>query len=185
MRININKGDGPFPKTLFEKLKVTVNRKGKINGAEFDGARIIVQKGKKLEYMEDVKKGSKVNEFKELVKNAKLEEHRYQKTSVALVEDTLDDISVDADLSHSVLQNSIENLESFKDEKVAEIVTRSVTIDKKKIREFRRITKTGDHNLDNGGLKVQEEYLRNLARDEPNELKSRLDEEMADVLKVK
>ena len=81
-----------------------------------------------------------MNEFKELVKNAELE---HQKTSVALVEDTLDDISVDADLSHSVLQNSI--------------------------REFRGITKTADHNLDNGGLKVQEEYFRNLARDEPNE----------------
>ena len=100
-----------------------------------------------------------MNEFKELVKNTELE---HQKTSVALVEDTLDDISVDADLSHSVLQNSIENLESFIDEKVAEIETRSVTIDKEKIREFRGITKTADHNLDNGGLKVQEDILETL-----------------------
>ena len=46
MRININKGDGPSAKTVFEKLKVTVNRKGKMNGAQFDGVRIIVQKGK-------------------------------------------------------------------------------------------------------------------------------------------
>ena len=46
LRININKGDGPSAKTLFEKLKVTVNRKGKMNGAEFDGVRIIVQKYK-------------------------------------------------------------------------------------------------------------------------------------------
>ena len=107
MRININKGDRPFAKTIFEKLKGTVNRKGKINSAEFNGVRIIIQKGKKLEYTEDVKKGSKVNEFKELVKNAELE---HQKSSVALVEDTLDDISVDADLSDSVLQNSIESL---------------------------------------------------------------------------
>ena len=182
MHVNINKGDGPFAKTIFEKLKVTVNRKGKVNGAEFDGVRTIVQKGTKLDYTEDVKKGSKVNEFKELVKNAELE---HQKTSVALVEDTLDDISVDADLSHSVLQNSIENLESSIDEKVVETETRSVTIDKEKIREFRGITKTADHNLDNGGLKVQEEYFRNLARDEPNELKSRLYEEMADVCVLK
>ena len=182
MHININKGDGPFAKTIFEKLKVTVNRKGKVNGAEFDGVRTIVQKGTKLDYTEDVKKGSKVNEFKELVKNAELE---HQKTSVAVVEDTLDDTSVDADLSHSVLQNSIENLESSIDEKVVETETRSVTIDKEKIREFRGITKTADHNLDNGGLKVQEEYFRNLARDEPNELKSRLYEEMADVCVLK
>ena len=73
MRININKGDGPSAKTVFKTLKVTVNRKGKMNGAEFDGVRIIVKKGKKLEYTEDVKKLPKVNEFKELVKNAELE----------------------------------------------------------------------------------------------------------------
>ena len=47
MNININKGDGPAAKSVFEKLKVTVNRKGKVNGAEYDGTRIIVQKGKK------------------------------------------------------------------------------------------------------------------------------------------
>ena len=77
LRININKGDGPSAKTLFEKLKVKVNRKGKINGAEFDGVRIIVQKGKKLEYTEDVKKLSKVNEFKKLVQKAKLEHKKH------------------------------------------------------------------------------------------------------------
>ena len=60
-----------------------------------------------------------------------------------------------------------------------------MTIDKEKIREFRGITKTADHNLVNEGLKVQEEYFRNLTRDEPNELKSRLYEEMADVCVLK
>ena len=91
MRININKGDGPPAKTLFEKLKVTVNRKVEFNGAEFDGIRIIVQKGKKLVYTEDAKKAAKVNEFKELVENSELE---HQNTSVALVEDTLDTFGV-------------------------------------------------------------------------------------------
>ena len=44
--ISLNKGDGPFAKSIFDKLKLTVNRKGKINGAEFDNVRIIVKKGK-------------------------------------------------------------------------------------------------------------------------------------------
>ena len=65
--IFLNKGDGPFAKSIFEKLKITVNSKGKVNGAEFDGIKIIVQKGKKLVYTEDVKKLAKVTEFKELV----------------------------------------------------------------------------------------------------------------------
>ena len=60
-------------------------------------------------------------------------------------------------------------------------VETSVTLDKEKVREFRGITKTADHNLDNGGLKVQEEYFRDLAENEPNELKSKLYEEMVDV----
>ena len=88
-----------------------------MNGAEFNVVRIIVQKGKKL---------SKVNEFKELVKNAELE---HKKTLAALVKETLPDIPVGTDLAHSVLRNSIENLESFIDDKVAEIEANSVTVD--------------------------------------------------------
>ena len=64
-------------------------------------------------------------------------------------------------------------------------VETSVTLDKEKIREFRGITKTADHNLNNRGLKGQEEYFRDLARDEPNELRSKLYEEMADVCALK
>ena len=128
------------------------------------------------------KKLSKVNELKELVKNAELE---HKKTPAALVEETLPDITVGTDLAHSVLRHSIENLESFIDGKVSEIEANSVTIDKEKIREFRGITKTPDHNLDKGGLKVQEEYFRDLTRNEPNALKSRLFEEMADVCVLK
>ena len=30
--ININKGDGPSAKAVFEKLKVTIDRKGRVNG---------------------------------------------------------------------------------------------------------------------------------------------------------
>ena len=57
LNINFNKGDGrSLGKVLFERLKVTVNRKGKINGAEFDGVRIIVQRGKGVVFTEDVKK---------------------------------------------------------------------------------------------------------------------------------
>ena len=73
-------------KNVFEKLKVTVNSKGKVNGAEFDGIKIIVQKGKKLVYTGDAKKLAKVTEFKELVEKAKLE---HQKTPAALIEETL------------------------------------------------------------------------------------------------
>ena len=44
--VNINKGDGASSKPIFDMIKITENRKGKVNGAEFDGVRIIVQKGK-------------------------------------------------------------------------------------------------------------------------------------------
>ena len=186
MGVNINKGDGDATKVIFEKLKVTLNGKGKINGAEYDGAKIIVQKGKRLAFSEDKKLKSKVNEFKELVKMA---EQEHGETAVAVVEEAVPDVSVNEDLANSSLRNSIERLESEIDEMVANIESRSVetsvTLDKERIREFRGITKTADHNLDNGGLKVQEEYFRNLARDEPNELKSRLYEEMADVCVLK
>ena len=171
---------------MFEKLKVTINRKGRVNGAEYDGTRIIVQKGKRLVYTEDVRKASKVNEFKRLVKRAELE---HGKTGAAVIEEAVPDVTVNEDLANSVLWNSIKRLESEIDEMVADIESRSVgtsvTLDKEKIREFRGITKTADHNLDNGALKVQEEYFRDLARDEPNELRSKLYGEMADVCALK
>ena len=180
--IYLNKGDGPFAKSIFEKLKITLNGKGKVNGAEFDGVKIIVQKGKKLVYTEDVKKLAKVTEFKELVGNAELE---HKKTPAAFIEETLPDVPVSTDLEQSVLRNSIENLEYFIDGKVAEIEANSVTLDREKIREFRGITKTADHNLDNGGLKAQEIDFRDLAKAEPNVLKKKLYEEMAEVCVLK
>ena len=129
-----------------------------------------------------MKRLSKVTEFKELVQKAELE---HKKTPAVLVEETLPDIPVGTDLEQSVLRNSIENLESFIDERVAEIEANSVTIDKEKIREFRGITKTSDHNLDNGGLKTQENYFRDLDANEPSALKQRLYEGMADVCVLK
>ena len=98
MGININKGDRPSAKAVFEKLKVRVNRKGRVNGSEYDGIRIIVQKGKRLVYTEDVKKASKVNEFKRLVETAKLE---HGKTGAAVVEEAVPDVTVNEDLALS------------------------------------------------------------------------------------
>ena len=179
MGIRINKQDSP---SLFERLKITVNGKGKVNGAEFDKIKIIVLKGKRLEYTADVSKTAKLNEFKELVKIA---EERHAKTAEGFAEKKIADVPPNEDLTQSILRDSIESLENFIDEKVAEIESNSVVLDREKIREFRGITKTSDHNLDNGALKAQENYFRELARNEPNELKSKLYEEMADVCVLK
>ena len=112
---NIKKGDGPNATTLFDKLRLTHNEKGKLNGAKFDVVKIIVLKGKILMYTENAKMLYKVNEFKELVEKAKAE---HKKTAPAVVEETLSDLSVNDDLTNSVLRNSIENLESFIKENV-------------------------------------------------------------------
>ena len=69
MGINVNKGDGPSSKAVFERLKVTENGKGQRVG-EFEGRKIFVQREKRLVYTEDKKMVSKVTEFKELVKRA-------------------------------------------------------------------------------------------------------------------
>ena len=182
--IFLNKGDGPFAKSVFEKLKITVNRKGKVNGAGFDGVKIIVQKEKKLVYTEDVKKLAKVTEFKELVKKAELE---HQKTPAALIEETLPDVPVNTDLEQSVLRNSIENLEHYIDEQVAEIEAdaKTATISDQTIREFGGIIEIADHNSDDGALKTQENKFRELARDEPKLLEKNLYKAMAEVCVLK
>ena len=111
LNINVKKGDGPNSELLFERLGLTEGKKGNINGAEFDGVKIIVQKGKGLVFTEDVKKVSKLNEFNSLVRKSQ-EEH--STTPVALMEETLD-ITVDEDLERSVLRSSLERL----DEKIS------------------------------------------------------------------
>ena len=154
MDIIISKDDGSASGELFKKLRLTVDKRSAnydrlvINGAEYDGTKVIVKKDGRFVYTEDKSKRIKVNEFKRLVERA---EREHGETGVAVAPD----ITVNKNLANSVLRNSIERLESEIDEMVADIESRSVetsvTLDKEKIREFRGITKTADHNLDNGG----------------------------------
>ena len=132
LNINVNKGDGPSARSLFGRLKVTVNRKGKINGAEFDGVRIIVQRGKRLGLTEDVKKVSKLNEFNSLARKAG-DEHK--DTAVALMEERLD-VTVDENLADSVLRSSLERLNEEISEKADGI---AVELTENELREFRGI----------------------------------------------
>ena len=185
--ISLNKGDGPFAKSIFDKLKITVNRKGNINGAEFENERIIVQRGKRLVYPEDVQKLSKVAKFKDLVDKAELE---HKKTPAALIEETLPDIPVTTDLEQAVVRKSTEDLEHFIDEKVAEIeakAKKSATISEQTIREFGGIIRVPNPelNLDNGSIKEQENKFRQLGRDEPKLLEKSLYEAMADTCVLK
>ena len=163
--IFLNKGGGPFAESIFDKLKLTVNRKGKINGAEFDNVRIIVQKGKRLVYTEDTKKLAKVTEFKELVNKAELQ---HKKTPAALIEETLPDIPVTTDLEQAVVRNSTEDLEHFIDEEVEKIRQRlnnaEEVISYKELRDLHMdIPSMNDENLENGGLETQKNYLKGIA----------------------
>ena len=107
-----------------------MNRKGKINGAEFGGVRIIVQRGKKLVFTEDVKKVSKLNEFNSLARKA-VDEHR--DTAVALMEETLD-VTVDENLADSVLRSFLERLNEEISEKADGI---AVDLTENELRAFR------------------------------------------------
>ena len=71
--ININKGDGPSAKAVFEKLKVTVNRKGRVNGAEYDGTRMKAQDGEDVgEYkLTDMHLEYEIIESEDLVREVK------------------------------------------------------------------------------------------------------------------
>ena len=132
LNINVNKGDGPSARSLFERLKVKFNQKGKINGAEFDGVRIIVQRGKRLVFTEDVKKVSKLNEFNSLARKAQEE---CSTTPVALMEETLD-VTVDENLADSVLRSSLKRLNKEISEKADGI---AVELTENELREFRGI----------------------------------------------
>ena len=163
-----------------------MNRKGDINGAEFDNVRIIVQRGKRLVYTEDTKKLAKVAEFKDLVDKAELE---HQKTPAALVEETLPDIPVNTDLEQSVVRNTITDLEHFIDEEVAKIRQRlnnaKEVISYKELRDLLMdIPGMNDENLENGGLETQKKYLKGIAENS-SERKAALCRQIIKLCKLK
>lgn len=132
MGVNINNGDGPSARAVFDRLKVTVSEKGKVNGAEYEGVRIIVLKGKRLASTEDRRKASKVSEFRALVKRAEAE---HGKTAVALVEEKLD-VPATSELAESVLRSSVERLMEEIDELADGII---IERSENELREFRGI----------------------------------------------
>ena len=131
LNINLKKGDGPNSDLLFERLGLTEGKKSNINGAEVDGVKIIVQKGKILVFTEDAKV-SKLNKFNSLVRKAQ-EEH--STTPVAFMEETLD-ITVDEDLERSVLKSSLERLDEDIFERADGI---AAELTENELREFRGI----------------------------------------------
>ena len=116
------------------------------------------------------------------------------------MEKGIPDVEVNDELFNSVTKDSISELESYIDEAATSIENRfanikkqgdydddKVTIAWQKIREFKGITKTADHNLDSGALKTQEIYFRDLAkvaREEPNKILAALYEEFANVCEI-
>ena len=167
--------------TVLEKLKVTVNR-GKVNGAEYDGTRIIIQRGKRLTFTEDVKKASKVNEFKDLVKRAEAE---HEKTAIALVEETVD-VSND-ELTNSVLRSSVERLNDEITERADEIAVELAENELRELRgllaEKRKEYLTIEEQIEN--IKIEENHWRQKSREEPDARKEKLYEAIADIAKLK
>ena len=169
MNINIKKGDGPSAKSLFERLKITTNRKGKVNGAEFAGVKIIVQEVKGLRLTKDTKKFSKLNEFNSLVRKA---EEEHSTTAVALMEETLD-VTVSEDLERSVLRSSLEKPDGEMSERVDGITAK---LTENELREFRAILDVRFSTVEQQGerritvegrmdaIRTEETHWRNLAQ---------------------
>ena len=109
-----------------------------VNGAEYDGTKIIILKGKRLVFSEDARKTSAFEEFKELVERAKAE---HVKTPAALVEEKLKAEGLEnipEDLTDSVLRGSLERLDDEISEKAKEI-TNFVDMSENELRELRGI----------------------------------------------
>ena len=167
-----------------------MNRKGKINGAEFEGVRIIVQRGKRLVFTEDFKKVSKLNEFNSLARKAQ-EEH--STIPVALMEETLD-MTVDEDLADSVLRSSLERLNEEISEKADGI---AVELTENELRQFRGILAarlpTVEQQREGGitakerinGLKTEETHWREEAERQSDPKKKLLYNSIADVAALK
>ena len=59
--ITVNKGDGPNSTTLYDELRTTTGRNGRVNGATYKGKKILILKNGKMEYSTDRSKARYVN----------------------------------------------------------------------------------------------------------------------------
>ena len=158
--ININEGDGPNARSLFERLKISVGKRGNATGAEFDGVKILVRKGKIFEFSRDKRYASKIEELREVARKA---ESEHKDTAVALVEEKLD-VDVNEDLARNVLESSIERLEDEISEREEGIVTK---LTGNELREFIEILAAKDAGSDEF-LKIEEKHWKDLSKIESN-----------------
>ena len=74
--ITVNKGDGPNSTILYDDLRTTTGKSGKINGATYKGKKILILRNGRIEYSTDRSIARYVNEFKDLLKKADIEHRR-------------------------------------------------------------------------------------------------------------
>ena len=103
----LRKGDGKKSEELFDRLELTKGEKGNVNGMTFDNVKIIIFKGKKFTFSENVKFRLKINEFKILAEEAWME---HDPTAVSAIEDQIPDVEIDDEHAKSILGNSLKKL---------------------------------------------------------------------------
>ena len=129
----LRKGDGKKSEELFDRLELTKGEKGNVNGMTFDNVKIIIFKGKRFTFSENVKFRLKINEFKILAEEAWMEHDR---TAISDIEEVVPDVFVDDEHAESILSDSLEKL----NEEISDRKERIISLLKKdandEVREF-------------------------------------------------
>ncbi len=114
----LNKGAGPKSKELFDNLRVTLDSKGKrINGAEYDGKKILVLKDGKIVYSANRAYARDITNFQKLLRKAQLE---YAETITSVIDNELGSSSSN-ELQRSVRENASRNLQEMMEDGFSEL----------------------------------------------------------------
>ena len=138
-----------------------MGKRGNATGAEFDGVKILVRKGKIFEFSRDKRYASKIEELREVARKA---ESEHKDTAVALVEEKLD-VDVNEDLARNVLESSIERLEDEISEREEGIVTK---LTGNELRGIHRNTSRKRRRPPTNFLKIEEKHWKDLSKIESN-----------------
>ena len=93
---------------MYDELRTTTGKSGKINGATYKGKNILILRNGKIEYSTEHSNARYVNEFKDLLRKADAE---HRKTPAVIVErHTNDDVSQEA--MDNIIENVGERIES-------------------------------------------------------------------------
>ena len=162
LAVNLNKGDGPNSRIIFDNLQLTNDqRSGKNNGAKYKGVKIIVMTDGRYEYSSNSsgKTTQAIEEFKTTLEKAKAE---HEKTAIGDTEKQFNDAGVE-DISQEDAVSILSSIEEQLSNRFAELEDGTLEVRRGGLTKAEVDELIGVLSFDRTGTMSPEDQIKTLA----------------------